>query len=132
MLYAASEIVFFLLVAAVVGGFAGYGLAQTHKIRLGRTPARSWPTSRVQRELQRARDQFKDLRRRLLGESPAGADFTVAASETAPVPEANVHTAAPGTADPDEDGAGTRLAQRVADAAGDNGKPATVAPTEKG
>ena len=84
MWYAASEILIFLLVALVLGGIAGFAISQTYTISLTRSKERSKANAKAAKELSAARAQISELQR------------MVAATAVA-----------------DDQGTGTRLAQRV-------------------
>ncbi len=65
MFYAASEIVFWILLAAVVGGGIGYGLAQGKALRINKRLTQSRADAPMERELAIAWDTIEDLNRRL-------------------------------------------------------------------
>lgn len=88
MWYAASEIFIFLIVALVLGGIAGFAMAQTYTISLSRSKERSRTSAKAAKELTAARAQITELQR------------LVAASDTS------------------GDTAGTRLSKRVVEASG--------------
>lgn len=65
MFYAASEIVFWILLAAVIGGGIGYGIAQVKMVRLNQRLASSRADAPLERELAIAWDTIEDLNTRL-------------------------------------------------------------------
>lgn len=65
MFYAASEIVFWILLAAVIGGGIGYGLSQAKMVRLNRRLAQGRADAPLERELAIAWDTIEDLNKRL-------------------------------------------------------------------
>ena len=65
MFYAASEIVFWILLAAIIGGGIGYGLSETKSVRLGKRLSDSRADAPMERELAIAWDTIEDLNRRL-------------------------------------------------------------------
>jgi hypothetical protein len=65
MFYAASEIVFWILLSAVAGGGIGYGLNEARSIQLGRRLSESRADAPMERELAIAWDTIEDLNRRL-------------------------------------------------------------------
>jgi len=86
MWYAASEIFIFLIVALVLGGIAGFTMAQTYTISLTRSKEKGRTSAKAAKELTAARAQISELQR------------LVAATAR------------------ESDTAGTRLSQRVVDA----------------
>ena len=74
MWYAASEILIFLLIALVLGGFAGFAIAQTYTISLTRSKERSKASAKAAKELTAARAQISELQRQVaIGTSQEGA-----------------------------------------------------------
>lgn len=65
MFYAASEIVFWILLAAIAGGGIGYGLAQAKSVRLNQRLTQSRADAPMERELAIAWDTIEDLNKRL-------------------------------------------------------------------
>jgi len=65
MFYAASEIVFWILLAAVIGGGIGYGLSQAKLVRLNKRLAQGRADAPLERELAIAWDSIEDLNKRL-------------------------------------------------------------------
>ncbi len=65
MWYAASEIVFFLVLAAVIGGLIGYGIAQIYQIDFAALRAARADTKDRGAELAAAYEEVADLRRKL-------------------------------------------------------------------
>ncbi|NND04287.1 MAG: hypothetical protein HKN91_16030 [Acidimicrobiia bacterium] len=65
MFYAASEIVFWILLAAVIGGGIGYGLSQAKMVRLNKRLAQGRADAPLERELAIAWDTIEDLNKRL-------------------------------------------------------------------
>lgn len=65
MFYAASEIVFWILLAAVIGGGIGYGLSQAKMVRLNQRLAQGRADAPLERELAIAWDSIEDLNKRL-------------------------------------------------------------------
>jgi hypothetical protein len=65
MFYAASEIVFWILLSALIGGGIGYGLNEAKSVRLGKRLADSRADAPLERELATAWDTIEDLNRRL-------------------------------------------------------------------
>ncbi len=65
MFYAASEIVFWILLAAFVGGGIGYGLSQAKMVRLNKRLAQGRADAPLERELANAWDTIEDLNKRL-------------------------------------------------------------------
>lgn len=65
MFYAASEIVFWILLAAVIGGGIGYGLSQAKMVRLNKRLSQSRADAPMERELAIAWDTIEDLNKRL-------------------------------------------------------------------
>jgi len=145
MFYAASEIVFWILLAALVGAGIGNGLAAARTVRLGKRLNTSGADAPLQRELETARHMIEDLSRRLQiahetirsgieNGAPGSLDPSdegVAAGDTAPGRQAAPHDAAeasPHSADdpaeihePDVESndpaeVGARLSARVASA----------------
>jgi hypothetical protein len=86
MFYAASEIVFWILLSAIIGGGIGYGLSQARSVQIGKRLSESRADAPMERELAIAWDTIEDLNRRLqvahetirggMGDgSPAAADI---------------------------------------------------------
>ena len=134
MWYAASEIVFFLILAAVIGGMIGYGIGQIYQMDFGGVRAALAERKDAGEELAEARVEISDLRRKLeiMTEALRGDSAPVVelappliAPSTAeevqreddgvtvfpPVPSSG-HTDVEMTSNPD----GRRLSERVADA----------------
>lgn len=65
MFYAASEIVFWILLSAIIGGGIGYGLSQAKTVQLGKRLTESRADAPMERELAIAWDTIEDLNRRL-------------------------------------------------------------------
>ncbi|MCP3973570.1 MAG: hypothetical protein GY720_03660 [bacterium] len=65
MFYAASEIVFWILLAAVAGGGIGYGVSQAKALRINKRLSQSRADAPMERELAIAWDTIEDLNRRL-------------------------------------------------------------------
>lgn len=65
MWYAASEIVFFLVLAAVIGGLIGYGVAQIYQIDFAALRAARASSEDRTLELAAAYEEVADLRRKL-------------------------------------------------------------------
>jgi hypothetical protein len=65
MFYAASEIVFWILLAAIVGGGIGYGLSQAKALRINKRLTQSRADAPMERELAIAWETIEDLNRRL-------------------------------------------------------------------
>jgi len=65
MFYAASEIVFWILLSAIIGGGIGYGLCQAKSVQLGKRLSESRADAPMERELAIAWDTIEDLNRRL-------------------------------------------------------------------
>lgn len=65
MFYAASEIVFWILLAAIAGGGIGYGISQAKSVQLGKRLTESRADAPMERELAIAWDTIEDLNRRL-------------------------------------------------------------------
>lgn len=65
MWYAASEIVFFLILAAVIGGSFGYGVAQIYQLDFAGVRAARAERKENGDELAEARVEIADLRRKL-------------------------------------------------------------------
>ena len=65
MFYAASEIVFWLLLAAVIGGGIGYGLSQAKLVRLNSRLEQSRADAPMERELAIAWETIEDLNKRI-------------------------------------------------------------------
>lgn len=65
MFYAASEILFWILLAAVIGGGIGYGLSQAKMVRLNQRLTQSRADAPMERELAIAWDTIEDLKARL-------------------------------------------------------------------
>lgn len=65
MFYAASEIVFWILLSAIIGGGIGYGLSQAKSVQLGKRLSESRADAPMERELAIAWDTIEDLNRRL-------------------------------------------------------------------
>lgn len=131
MWYAASEIIFFLIVAAVIGGAIGFGAAQIYQIDFESLTA-AWRSRGDGDKLKQAGREIEELRRRLeiatdalRGDSPApGFPAPLAADGGFPPPASSGHVdvAEPVKATPDRDEPptdGRRLSERVADATAD-------------
>lgn len=129
MWYAASEIVFFLVLAAVIGGLIGYGIAQIYQIDFAALRAARAHTEDRSLELAAAYEEIADLRRRLqiTTEALRGEDVPVAHLEPPiidPLASDDHDTAADGFFPPGPDvgaaedvaDSGRRLSDRVADA----------------
>ncbi len=119
MFYAASEIVFWILLSAVVGGGIGYGLSEAKSLRLDKRLNDGKAHAPMERELAIAWDTIEDLNRRL-----QVAHQTIRGVEDSPTEEAST-----GAAVASEDSApaagddavvGARLSQRVASASAAN------------
>ena len=65
MWYAASEIIFFLVLAAVVGGLIGYGTAQIYQIDFAALRSERSAAADRSAELHAAYEEIADLRRKL-------------------------------------------------------------------
>ena len=65
MFYAASQIAVWILLAAVVGGGIGWGVAQANSLRLDRRLAQGRADAPMERELATAWETIEDLNRRL-------------------------------------------------------------------
>jgi len=65
MIYAAAEIVFWIILAAIVGGGIGYGLNEAKSVQLGKRLTASRADAPMERELATAWDTIEDLNRRL-------------------------------------------------------------------
>lgn len=65
MFYAASEIVFWILLSAILGGGIGYGLSQGKSVQIGKRLSESRADAPMERELAVAWDTIEDLNRRL-------------------------------------------------------------------
>ena len=65
MFYAASEIIFWILLAAVIGGGIGYGLSQAKMVQLNKRLTDSRADAPWERELAMAWDTIEDLNKRL-------------------------------------------------------------------
>ena len=126
MLYAASEIVFWILLAAVVGGGIGYGFSEAKSLRLDKRLNDSKAHAPMERELAIAWDTIEDLNRRLkvAHETIRGVDgeeleeFEELGDVEAPTVVADGDSE---PAVPDDNGVvGTRLSQRVASASAAN------------
>lgn len=65
MFYAASEIVFWILLSAIIGGGIGYGLSQAKSVQLGKRLTESRADAPMERELAIAWDTIEDLNKRL-------------------------------------------------------------------
>lgn len=65
MFYAASEIIFWILLAAIVGGGIGYGLSEAKSVRLNKRLSQSGADAPMERELAIAWDTIEDLNKRL-------------------------------------------------------------------
>ncbi len=65
MFYAASEITFWILLSAIVGGGIGYGLSQAKSVQIGKRLSESRADAPMERELAIAWDTIEDLNRRL-------------------------------------------------------------------
>ena len=65
MWYAASEIVFFLIVATAIGGLVGYGIGQIYQLDFGDLRAALASRRNQSEALAEARVEIADLRRKL-------------------------------------------------------------------
>lgn len=65
MFYAASEIIFWILLSALIGGGIGYGLSEAKSVRIGKRLTQSRADAPMERELAIAWDTIEDLNRRL-------------------------------------------------------------------
>ncbi|MFC2176976.1 hypothetical protein ACFLRH_01015 [Actinomycetota bacterium] len=65
MFYAASEIVFWILLSTIIGGGIGYGMSQARSIQIGKRLSESRADAPMERELAIAWDTIEDLNRRL-------------------------------------------------------------------
>jgi len=123
MFYAASEIIFWILLAAVVGGGIGYGLSEAKALRLDKRLNDGKAHAPMERELAIAWDTIEDLNRRLQVAHQTIRDVDGDVVEALDVFEAAT-TAATEELDPtvsDDNGVvGTRLSQRVASASAAN------------
>ncbi len=63
MWYAASEIFIFLIIALILGGVAGFAIAQTYTISLSRSQGKGRANAKTVRELTVARAQITELQR---------------------------------------------------------------------
>ena len=126
MFYAASEIVFWILLAAIAGGGIGYGLSQAKSVRLNQRLAQSKADAPMERELAAAWDSIEDLNKRLQvahetirGSAAAGPVNLFV--EPQPAPPTAVARPPRDASNGDK---GTRLSERVASAsAGATAKP---------
>ena len=130
MWYAATEIIFFLILAAIIGGLVGFGTAQIYQIDLGsiREGMARRPKGASEEELADARVEIADLRRKLdmLTDALRGDDAPqielgppiVAPSTSAEVQDTDeADVAFPPVPSTGHDGVdGRRLSERVADA----------------
>lgn len=120
MFYAASEIVFWILLAAVVGGGIGYGMSQAKSLRINKRLTQSRADAPMERELAIAWDTIEDLNRRLqvahatIRDSSAGDRASEdQLTESAPVAATDDTEAAPG------EGEATETAEAPDDEAND-------------
>lgn len=123
MIYAASEIIFWILLAAIVGGGIGYGLSEAKSLRIRQRLSQSKADAPMERELAIAWDTIEDLNRRLQVAHETIRAETAATTDAEPHdadddedadPEAEARDAAGGNGS--EGAVGTRLSQRVASA----------------
>ena len=63
MWYAAGEIAIFLLAALLLGGLAGFAIAQTYTISLTKSQEKSRASAKAAKELSAARAQITELQR---------------------------------------------------------------------
>ena len=87
MFYAASEIVFWILLAAVIGGGIGYGLSQARAVQLDKRLAQSRADAPMERELAIAWDTIEDLNKRLQVAHETIRDINGDAEDSAPADE---------------------------------------------
>ena len=127
MLYAASEITFLILLAALVGGAIGWGVAQANSLRLNQRLAHGRADAPMERELATAWETIEDLNRRLqVAHETIRSAVHSEPEDAAPAPDestgADFETAAEGDPvvfdgdDAADDPVGERLSQRVASA----------------
>jgi hypothetical protein len=132
MWYAASEIIFFLVLAAAIGASVGYGIAQIYQLDFGGMKDAVAARKSAGADLAEARVEIADLRRKLdlvtealRGEAAHAFDLVpppfapstaadVVTDETVfpPVPATDLHPAEPVETATE----GRRLSERVADA----------------
>ena len=117
MFYAASEIVFWILLAAIAGGGIGYGLAQAKLVRLNKRLTQSRADAPMERELAIAWDTIEDLNRRLQVahetiRHTAGAEDAEGADEAAV--DATLEPPPAKTPDPAPDDADSAVVEMVA------------------
>lgn len=124
MWYAASEIVFFLVLAAVIGGLIGYGIAQIYQIDFGALRASQTDGGGHSLELASAYEEIADLRRKLqiTTEALRGEDTPIPHLEPPIIDPRGAHYGSddvafpPGPDAENEAASGRRLSDRVADA----------------
>jgi hypothetical protein len=75
MWYAVTEILIFLLIALILGGVAGFLLAQSPTLRIGRWKARRPSGDQTSKQLSAARAEITHLQR-LVAETDAGVGTT--------------------------------------------------------
>jgi hypothetical protein len=120
MWYAASEIVFFIVVAAVIGGLVGYGVGQIYQLDFGDLRS-ALASRRGQTEaLAEARVEIADLRRKLdlMTEALRGDTAVTDDGNRSGADARNVDDPSAGHVDVIDDAGfdGRRLSERVADA----------------
>ena len=123
MFYAASEIVFWILLAAIAGGGIGYGFSEARSLRLDKRLTQGRADAPMERELAIAWDTIEDLNKRLqvAHETIRGSnellDDAIEGTESAVAAASNEPVAAADTEDTDDtDVVGARLSARVASA----------------
>jgi hypothetical protein len=121
MWYAASEIIFFLVLAAVIGGLIGYGTAQIYQIDFAALRSERATAADRGAELLAAYEEIADLRRKLQITTAALRDGAPDAHLEPPiVSDADSYEIDDVPPVPGDDvvAAGRRLSERVADAEG--------------
>lgn len=113
MFYAASEIIFWILLAAVIGGGIGYGLSQAKLVKLNQRLAQGRADAPLERELAIAWDTIEDLNKRL---QVAHETIREVNGEAAPEPEAAEEAPDSEEVPPDEDELERIVAEKMAKA----------------
>lgn len=124
MWYAASEIVFFLVLAAIIGGLIGYGVSQIYQIDFAALRAARTNGEDRSLELAAAYEEIADLRRKLqiTTEALRGEDAPVPHLEPPVIEPSDELDGSddvafpPGPDAESEHTSGRRLSDRVADA----------------